>query len=205
MEERSGSFVGETAPGTPLALHEGDRFLEQPRASFLDSNVENSVQSTPNNSSPLLVGNKPEANDSERDVVANPAGSRKRRLIALFLVGFGILAIVVLAVILPVYFKVIKPKQTHNVDVAASGGSGGSGSGPIGGGSGNPSSPSGATSGGNGSQIIADNGTTFTYINLFGGYWVYDPNDPFNNNARPNSWTPPLNASWDWVNDRIYG
>lgn len=32
-----------------------------------------------------------------------------------------------------------------------------------------------------------------------------DPNDPYNNNAYPNSWTPPLNQSWDFTNDRIYG
>lgn len=54
-------------------------------------------------------------------------------------------------------------------------------------------------------MITASNGTTFTYINEFGGYWIDDPKDPFNNDARPNSWTPPLNTSWDFVNDRIYG
>jgi hypothetical protein len=34
---------------------------------------------------------------------------------------------------------------------------------------------------------------------------VYDPKDPFNNDARPNSWTPPLNTSWNWGTDRVYG
>ena len=32
-----------------------------------------------------------------------------------------------------------------------------------------------------------------------------DPQNPFNDDARPNSWTPPLNASWTWGQDRIYG
>jgi len=32
-----------------------------------------------------------------------------------------------------------------------------------------------------------------------------DPKDPFNNNAQPNSWTPPLNATWDWVKNQMYG
>jgi hypothetical protein len=32
-----------------------------------------------------------------------------------------------------------------------------------------------------------------------------DPNDPFNNNAQPNSWTPPLNASWTWGKDKANG
>lgn len=34
---------------------------------------------------------------------------------------------------------------------------------------------------------------------------VYDPENPFNDNARPNSWTPPLNSTWTWGVDRIYG
>lgn len=34
---------------------------------------------------------------------------------------------------------------------------------------------------------------------------VSDPNDPFNNNAQANSWTPPLNTSWNWGTDKIYG
>lgn len=34
---------------------------------------------------------------------------------------------------------------------------------------------------------------------------VYDPKDPYNNNAQANSWTPPLNASWTWGTDKIYG
>lgn len=32
-----------------------------------------------------------------------------------------------------------------------------------------------------------------------------DPVNPFNNNAKVNSWTPPLNTSWQWGVDRIYG
>jgi hypothetical protein len=32
-----------------------------------------------------------------------------------------------------------------------------------------------------------------------------DPNDPYNTNAYPNSWTPPLNQSWNFGTDRIYG
>jgi glucan 1,3-beta-glucosidase len=34
---------------------------------------------------------------------------------------------------------------------------------------------------------------------------IYDPQDPFNDGAAPNSWTPPLNTTWDWVKDRVYG
>jgi glucan 1,3-beta-glucosidase len=39
----------------------------------------------------------------------------------------------------------------------------------------------------------------------FGGFWVDDPDDPFSNNAQPNSWTPPLNTTWQFGEDRIYG
>ena len=34
---------------------------------------------------------------------------------------------------------------------------------------------------------------------------VYDPQDPFNDGATPNSWTPPLNTSWNWATNRAYG
>jgi hypothetical protein len=37
----------------------------------------------------------------------------------------------------------------------------------------------------------------------FEGY--YDPQDPYNNNAYPNSWTPPLNKTWNFNTDRIFG
>ncbi|KAI5120171.1 hypothetical protein M0805_008438 [Coniferiporia weirii] len=58
---------------------------------------------------------------------------------------------------------------------------------------------------GNGSTVTTEDGTTFTYVNKFGGFWVDDPAGPFNNNARPNSWTPPLNSSWRWGVDKVYG
>ena len=32
-----------------------------------------------------------------------------------------------------------------------------------------------------------------------------DPANPFDNSAQPNSWTPPLNTSWTFGTDRIYG
>lgn len=34
---------------------------------------------------------------------------------------------------------------------------------------------------------------------------VEDPNDPFNNSARPNAWTPPLNETWHWGNNKVNG
>ncbi len=34
---------------------------------------------------------------------------------------------------------------------------------------------------------------------------VDDPTNPYNNSARPNSWTPALNEPWDYSKDKIYG
>lgn len=170
MERYPDYSVDRSAPGTPLSLGEADRFLEQPRASFLESNTGNSVQSTPNNSSPLLASNKPES-DHGLQQAKSGSGTKRGRLIILILVGLGVLAVIVLAVVLPVYFKVIKPRQNQDNLTSGSSASGSSaGSGSVGSGSGNPASPSGATSGGDGSEIIVDGGANFTYKNPFGGY-----------------------------------
>ncbi|RXK39337.1 glucan 1,3-beta-glucosidase [Tremella mesenterica] len=61
------------------------------------------------------------------------------------------------------------------------------------------------TSGGTGSLITLEDGSTFTYENPFGGQWVWDPSNPFNNDAQANSWTPSLNSTWNWGIDKIYG
>ncbi|OSD01275.1 glycoside hydrolase family 5 protein [Trametes coccinea BRFM310] len=116
-------------------------------------------------------------------------------------VWFWLVAVIVVAaaVVLPVYFLVIKPKQ-HD---SSAQGAASSSSSPD-------SSPSGASKsaikiGGDGSVVTKDDGTTFVYNNSFGGYWVSNPENPFDNSARPNSWTPPLNQSWRWGQDRIHG
>ncbi|KAF9045268.1 glycoside hydrolase family 5 protein [Panaeolus papilionaceus] len=59
--------------------------------------------------------------------------------------------------------------------------------------------------GGDGSTITMENGTTFIYRNSFGGIWVQDPEKPFSNDAQPNSWTPPLSQKWRWGVDRANG
>ena len=73
------------------------------------------------------------------------------------------------------------------------------------GGSSGPNTPQLAITGGDGSEVTMEDGTTFIYENTFGGYWVSDPDNPWNNDARPNAWTPPLNTSWDYSRDRIFG
>jgi len=34
---------------------------------------------------------------------------------------------------------------------------------------------------------------------------VDDPSNPFNDYARPNSWTPAINEVWHWGKDRVFG
>ncbi|KAI0768688.1 glycoside hydrolase [Trametes elegans] len=103
--------------------------------------------------------------------------------------------LVAVAVIVPVYFAVIKPKN----DTSAANSPGSSSAGH----SGKPQTA--IQIGGDGSTVTKEDGTTFVYNNTFGGYWVTNPENPFDNSARPNSWTPPLNQSWRWGVDRIHG
>ncbi|KAJ7490343.1 glycoside hydrolase family 5 protein [Mycena galericulata] len=121
--------------------------------------------------------------------INNPRRNNRRRLTAI--VAAAILVVVV-AVVLAVYFTVIRPKHNSSSSSASSSSS-------------SSGSSAKTTIGGDGSIVTTDNGTQFTYNNSFGGFWVNDPADPFNNNAQPNSWTPPLNTSWKWGVDRIYG
>jgi hypothetical protein len=45
----------------------------------------------------------------------------------------------------------------------------------------------------------------FTYRNKFGGYFVEDSGNPYNDAAQAQSYTPPLNQSWKFGQDRILG
>ena len=85
-----------------------------------------------------------------------------------------IAAIIILAVVLPVYFTVIKPK--NNTASGISNGPDHSSSQPTPTStSGNPNSPKGLISGGDGSTVTTDNGTQFTYHNSFGGFCARIP------------------------------
>ncbi|CAO1626622.1 unnamed protein product [Parajaminaea phylloscopi] len=58
------------------------------------------------------------------------------------------------------------------------------------------------TTGGNGTVIDVPGGSSFTYINNHGGFWV---SGLLNDSARAQSYTKPLSQDWDWAADRIYG
>ncbi|KAI0753525.1 glycoside hydrolase [Daedaleopsis nitida] len=199
FEPIRGSIVDSSAAPTPR----GSEYLAPPTGPQPDR----SLTSTPADDSPFLPENNNKENngDESRDVPARPVYKRP----LFWLLTAGGIAIVVLAVVLPVYFVVIKPNQ-HNATSgnAASGSSGSSGSNNSG--SGNSGSNESGTknvfaTGGDGSTVTKEDGSTFTYKNSFGGYWVSDPANPFDNSAKVNSWTPALNETWDWSKDRIWG
>lgn len=130
--------------------------------------------------------------EEKRSTYSSPRFKSKLRIIMFASIAAAI--IITIAVVLPVYFIVIKPKSNNAVASPASTTSPGTGSGSV-----------AVFTGGNGSTITTENGTTFTYINPFGGTWYWDPNHPFNNNAQPNSWTPPLNQTFKFGTDKIFG
>ncbi|EMD38346.1 glycoside hydrolase family 5 protein [Gelatoporia subvermispora B] len=143
--------------------------------------------------------------EEKRGAYASPRARSKRK--AIIFGGIAALAAVIIVVVVAVYFTVVKPhSSSHNdsADGAAKAGSSATGSASS-------ASPTGAStqnlavSGGDGSTITTEDGTTFTYTNPFGGTWYYDPSDPFNNAAQAQSWTPALNETFNYGVDQIRG
>jgi glucan 1,3-beta-glucosidase len=135
--------------------------------------------------------------EEKRVAYAAPATKSRRKIIILAVLGSLILLI--LAIVIPLYFAVIRPKSTPDSDNNHD-----SDHGPTS--TGKPSTPqSRVVTGGDGSQITMDDGTTFTYQNPFGGYWYDDPEDPFNNGARAQSWSPALNQTFNYGTDKVRG
>jgi hypothetical protein len=134
----------------------------------------------------------------ERGVV--PRGPVKRNYRRWLL--FGLLPLLVIAAIaLGVYFGAVRRKSTSSTPSPAH-------SPPAAAPSDTPSEQPTAGAviyGFNGTEVTTEAGVTFTYINRFGGYFVHDSGNPFNNDARPRSDTPPLNTSWDWSTDQVLG
>src|ERR1700722_1054227 len=130
--------------------------------------------------------------------------SKRHNNSRLWLVASSALFLVLLAIVLGVYFGVTRHHKVF--DSSASGSSHPPASSSPSAGSGDlPGSNSTITYGGDGTVVTTDQGTNFTYSNKFGGYFVVDSDDPFNNNARAQSWSPPLNQSWVWGTDQVLG
>ena len=132
---------------------------------------------------------------------AYPAKKSRKKAI---LIGAAAVAAVIAAVVIAVYFAVIKPKSDNNST------SGNTSSGDSSSDSDKGSSSGGAktnlvVTGGDGSTVTMDDGTTFTYQNSFGGTWYYDPANPLTSGARAQSWTPALNETFKFGEDIIRG
>ena len=129
-----------------------------------------------------------------------PPKTKSRRHIMIAAIIIAIL-LIILAVVVPVYFFVLKSSNRESSSTpshsAAAHPSSSTASVPK------PSAV--AVTGGDGSLITMEDGTTFTYKNQFGGTWYWDDNDPFNNGARPQSWSPALNETFQYGIDKIRG
>ncbi|KAH7909262.1 exo-beta-1,3-glucanase [Hygrophoropsis aurantiaca] len=221
------SFSESVPPGAAAPRFLGRALYDENGASYRDSFAsQNTFQSSPSAANSSVYALNPETNQSgagygtyrddphtddpsgddgadaqsprylaeKRSVYTTPRHKSKRGLIVLGALGGLILVIV--AVVVPVYFTVIRPKSLNHQGSIANPGSSSSGGKP---------GTAAAITGGDGSKVTTDDGSSFTYSNSFGGTWYWDPNDPFNNNAQAQSWTPPLNQTFKFGTDRIFG
>ncbi len=103
-----------------------------------------------------------------------------------------------LTVVVPVYFFLIRPKQSTTGSCNTTSHS------PT---NNNPGHHNNnlVTWGTDGSVVTKDDGSTFIYNNTLGGYWVFDPANPLNNTARAQATTPALNEPWNYGVDLIRG
>ncbi|THH27838.1 hypothetical protein EUX98_g6353 [Antrodiella citrinella] len=210
-------FSRNSAYGIQPSLHSTPR---QSAVGDLNTNsyYDSPVASNSNNNIPLLDregghgtpavdGNKEYDSYADRPAAAYRAPKKSLVKRPLFWLGLIALVIVVaVAVVLPVYFVVIKPKHNNTAASGASSNGGGTttpGNSSTSGGKG--SGQSVLITGGDGSTITTEDGSTFTYQNSFGGFWYEDPANPYTDNAQCNSWTPALNETWQWGVNRVYG
>lgn len=167
---RPDSQVESTGIGSNIPSQDASQLLERPRASYLEQTPEFASDASrgsiglhsPGNSSPLLAQHEKRFEEAFASPEhPNPVGwstfPRKRSIVTrpiFWIIVFVALIIVAAAVILPVYFFVIKSSSSGGT--TSSSGTGGSGN--------------SLTTGGNGSIVTTSDGTTFTYINNFGGF-----------------------------------
>ncbi|KAF8509917.1 glycoside hydrolase family 5 protein [Gautieria morchelliformis] len=136
----------------------------------------------------------------KRAMYSAPARSRRRSWL---IAGAIALLLLIVAAVVGIYFGLVKPHKNNSTNSASSSSAANSSS--PGSGSSSGTSKNLVVTGGDGSKVTTQDGSTFTYSNPYGGYWWSDPNSPFANNAQAQSWTPPLNQSFKWGQDKIYG
>ncbi|KIO29181.1 glycoside hydrolase family 5 protein [Tulasnella calospora MUT 4182] len=154
--------------------------------------------------SPVGTGQGYREYPEKRDQYTSPRQQSKRR--GWLILGIIILVLLIIAAVgIPVYIFIIKPRLNSTSEGAKTDNGSHTGTSNTGTNGSNDSNDDVVVTGSDGSTVTFGNGTTFTYKNPFGGYWYYDPKDPFNNGAKAQSYTPALNETWDWNNDRVYG
>jgi hypothetical protein len=189
-------------PVTPLP-HPHAPFMSNRQSviSNMDSNpsMRNSVLG-PSSSLNHLDPSKLETQDKPDSQYEDDSLKRASRRSSCFLATLGAgVVLVIVAVALGVYFGVTHHHKSNSSSASSSG------SHPSPSASSGPQSHSGVVYGGDGTVVTTDQGTTFVYNNSFGGYFVTDSNNPFTYAARAQSYTPPLNQSWQWGVDKIMG
>ncbi|KIK63584.1 glycoside hydrolase family 5 protein [Collybiopsis luxurians FD-317 M1] len=139
--------------------------------------------------------------EEKRAMYASPKSKRRVLLIA------GGAAVVVLIIVIAVgaYFGVKSHDKSSPASAASSDNGSSSDSGSSSSGNSGSSKSNLAVTGGDGSTVTMEDGSTFTYTNKFGGTWYWDVNDPFNNGAQAQSWTPALNETFNYGVDKIRG
>ncbi|KAJ7118711.1 glycoside hydrolase superfamily [Mycena epipterygia] len=149
----------------------------------------------------FFSADQPRKRDEKR---ATYAGRKSRRKPIIIGVGVLVLLIAVIAVVLAL--TVFKSKSK---DASKDSGSSDTASSPTGtaasSSSGSTSAKVALVSGGDGTTVTGDDGSTWTYTNPYGGNWYWDENDPFNNGARAQSWSPALNETFNYGVDKIRG
>ncbi|KAJ7837018.1 glycoside hydrolase family 5 protein [Mycena olivaceomarginata] len=136
----------------------------------------------------------------KRAAYGAPRSRRKKRI----LIGLAALVLLLIVIAAVLYFAVFKKKSSDSSSTKSGSASDNTSSSS----SNSSSTPQGKVAivtGKDGSSITAEDGSTFTYTNSFGGTWYWDVNDPYNNGARAQSWTPALNETFNIGQDKIRG
>ena len=104
----------------------------------------------------------------------------------LIILGLALLAIFAAAIAIPII--ITREKNNHHSS------------------SGGHETNTAATSGGNGSVITLDDGSTFVYLNSFGGDWAFDPHNPFGPGGKAQNWSKRIGSDdWVWGTDTARG
>lgn len=136
----------------------------------------------------------PEVSPSTSTDMVEKAPLRKRVKVV---IGVAVFVVVAAAIAIPLALTIGRKGSGNNADSNAPGHTSGS----PGGGVGNPES-----TGRSGSLVTIDDGTTFTYVNDFGGDWAADPGRPFVLGGKAQSWSPRVGVDeWVWGQHVVRG